>query len=93
MTIPKRVLQRRVVCSAIKLDSKVILGVRHFDAFMRQQIPADTAEDWFRAEQGFVDQFGVFLTREEAMAVALEANQLVRRVGGDSKKLFSENLY
>jgi hypothetical protein len=45
------------------------------------------------AEQGFVDQHGVFLTREEAMEIARAAGQIVRRCGGDSIRLFSENLY
>ena len=48
---------------------------------------------WTRAEQGFVDQFGVFLTREEAWDVASKAGQIVRRVGGDGGCLYSENLY
>jgi hypothetical protein len=43
--------------------------------------------------QGFIDQFGDFMTREEARKVALDAGQVRRRVGGDSERLFSENLY
>ncbi len=46
-------------------------------------------------DQGFVDQWGVFMTREEAMVVALENGQVNAtrddcRVGS---RLYSENLY
>jgi len=47
-------------------------------------------EPW---EQGFVDQHGEFMTREEAHKVAIEAGQIIRRCGGDEERLFSENLY
>jgi hypothetical protein len=33
------------------------------------------------------------MTREEAFEVASAAGQIIRRVGGDDGKLFSENLY
>jgi hypothetical protein len=44
-------------------------------------------------EQGFIDQHGVFMTREEAWIVAEAACQIIRRVGGDGARLYSENLY
>jgi hypothetical protein len=47
-------------------------------------------------EQGFVDQKGNFLSRTEAWQVAQTANQIIRRVGGDTANggtLYSENLY
>jgi hypothetical protein len=52
-------------------------------------------DDWTKSqvEQGFIDQLGVFLTRQEAFAIASERGQIKRRVGGDEGKLFSENLY
>jgi hypothetical protein len=43
--------------------------------------------------QGFLDNKGIFLTREEAHTVAKAAGQIVRRVGGDANRLYSENLY
>ncbi len=48
---------------------------------------------WRWAEQGFVDQFGVFLTREAAHAITWARGQIRRRCGGDAKTLYSENLY
>jgi hypothetical protein len=50
-------------------------------------------EEWLGAEQGFVDQSGVFVSREEAQLIAQESCQIRRRVGGDTHRLFSENLY
>lgn len=89
---------RRVVCAAIHLeDTGVILGPRHYDATMHAAIdlePDDLKEAWrHEAEQGFIDQHGHFLTREEAWVIAEEAGQIIRRVGGDGQRLYSENLY
>lgn len=84
---------RRIVCAAIRNNSgKIICGPRHFDLVMRKQIE-DSMANWKRAEQGFVNQAGEFLTREEAFVVATEAGQIFRRCGGDECRLFSENLY
>lgn len=87
---------RRVVCAAIAYKGLLILGPRHFDTTMRAQIDQTrtaglvASRSW---EQGFVDQYGVFMTREEAWVVAGAAGQIIRRVGGDGKELYSENLY
>jgi hypothetical protein len=43
--------------------------------------------------QGFLDQWGEFMTREEAHGVATRQRQILRRCGGDEGRLFSENLY
>ena len=44
--------------------------------------------------EGFIDQWGVFMTREEALIVAYHANQLGRRPKTRPySKLFSEDLY
>ena len=89
--------QRRVVCAANrdKFSGDIIIGVRHWDAFMHAQ--AD-AQCWCVGEhdQGFIDQFGAFMSRTEAWKVAEAAGQIIRRVGGDdadSGTLYSENLY
>jgi hypothetical protein len=90
-------MDRRVVCAALRSkDGAVICGARHFDAVMVATIVASDpldARKWKQAEQGFIDQHGEFLTREEAHKVATEAGQIVRRCGGDEERLFSENLY
>ena len=82
-----------VVCAANRLASGLIVcGARHHDAVMNEQIRA-AGETHIGEEQGFIDQFGNFLTREDARTIALENGQIKKRCGGDSVRLFSENLY
>lgn len=84
---------RRVVCAAIRdATGQVVCGARHFDPGMHRAIGClmGFTKPW---EQGFIDQHGEFLTREEAFVIAGDAGQIIRRVGGDSGRLFSENLY
>ena len=86
--------QRKVVCAAIKdATGHVVCGARHYDPVMHQQI--DNFKVWEKPiQQGFIDQFGTFLTREEAWVVANAAKQVIKVCGGNSSgKLFSENLY
>lgn len=94
--------QRRVVCAAIRAaDGDVLLGIRHYSADMHKQIEARHDGEKFRhrydADQGFVDQRGVYMTREEAWNVAQAAGQvfdpLACDVGLDGPKLYSEGLY
>jgi len=87
---------RRVVCAANKYGDLMVLGARHFDMTMHNQIkvsPFMMAVPPASWEQGFIDQRGVFMTREEAWEVAHDAGQIIRRVGGDGERLYSENLY
>jgi hypothetical protein len=91
----------RIVCAANQysclLDETnllIVIGARHWDSIMRDhfRLIADRVER--KSEiQGFIDQFGKFYTRQEAFVIAEENNQIIRRVGGDNGKLFSENLY
>lgn len=82
--------QRRIVCAANLIGARIVLGVRHWDALMHEA--AKHADDGPET-QGFVDNFGKFLTREEAWSVALAAGQIIHRCGGDGVELYSENLY
>jgi hypothetical protein len=61
---------------------------------MRAQIETNSAK-WPKnaVEQGFIDQYGIFLSRAEALLVARTADQIIRRCGGDEDALYSENLY
>lgn len=80
-----------VVCAAIRhSNGSIICGPRHFDQTMRAVI-CERSEDWRRAEQGFVDQFGTFLTREEACKIAWARGQIDHTHTGGL--LFSEDLY
>jgi len=97
MTESEQLEIRLVVCAANRrrLDGLVVCGARHFDSIMHAAMKAigEYPESWRDSEQGFIDQFGIFLTREEALVVALNKNQIRRNCGGDSSKLYSENLY
>lgn len=86
--------QRRIVCAAVLVNEHIVCSARHYDPLMLAQMEL-IAEAYSGAnvEQGFIDQHGKFLTREEAWAVATEAGQIMRRVGGDEGRLYSENLY
>jgi len=88
-------MDRRVVCAALRrTDGLRVCGARHFDDVMRDQVKLNGGTvDWIGATQGFIDQRGVFMTREEALEVAKAAGQIRRRCGGDEKRLYSENLY
>lgn len=88
---------RRVVCAAIRSDAGgIICSPRHWDELTRKQAmdrDPNGYRSWLSAEQGFVDQRGVFMSRAEALLVARAAGQIIRRCGGDERELFSENLY
>lgn len=89
----------RIVCAANMLeDGTVIIGVRHFDHLMHQQIQHYLKANGLKninsskTIQGFVDQFGTFYDREEAYVIAERNNQIIRdhdKVG----TLYSEHLY
>lgn len=90
-------MDQRIVCAANKFVDQcgqlyIVLGIRHYDTLMNEAIRR-LPPGMYEKEQGFVDQYGNFLTREEAHVVALKANQITQRCGGDDNRLFSENLY
>lgn len=69
-----------IVCAANKMpDGLLILGARHWDAQMVTTIRAiykDVNQTLGLAEQGFVDQFNRFYTREEADQIAKQNDQI-----------------
>lgn len=94
--------QRRVVCAAIKAsDGELLLGIRHYSPDMHLQIlnRYDGAKFKNRGDEheGFVDQWGVWMSREEAYQVALSSKQLIypdESINGlFGMKLCSECLY
>lgn len=93
---------RRVVCAAIRaFDGELLLGIRHYSRDMHAQIEARRDGEKFKnrrdEDQGFVDQHGAFMTREEAYQVADEQGQIWdwRSCGNglEGRKLYSEWLY
>jgi hypothetical protein len=91
------VFKQRVVCAAARHPSgHIICSPRHYDHIFHQQVgmlPEEHQREWRSVEQGFVDQRGTFLTREEALAIAITQDQIIRDQDLAIKKLYSENLY
>ena len=91
--------RRRVVCAACRSSKSgaIVLGPRHMDAVMRVHVHLTPNHDFHDFdEQGFIDQWGIYMNRQEAWKVAEAANQILYRCGGDEAKggtLYSENLY
>ena len=87
------VTPRRVVCAAMLKEGRIITGARHFDKIMRAQMTASEGIAWWRdCKQGFIDQFGDFMSRSEAWVVAVDQSQIRQEVSSPGK-LYSENLY
>jgi len=87
--------QQRVVCAAIKTHvGQILCSPRHTDQILLNVIMSSgySAQHFRASEQGFVDNFGKFLSRTEAWEVASNANQILYSVGADGT-LYSENLY
>lgn len=89
---------RIVVCAANRYGELTFLGARHFDERMReamQHYNIPTLRSACGEEQGFIDQFGVFMDRKEALEVAKAAGQinLHRPKTRPEDRLFSEDLY
>jgi hypothetical protein len=88
-----------VVCAACRCPDKgtIFVGPRHFDETMWQVIKLVLDQGYNPAvfEQGFIDQRGNFLTREEAMRVVRENGQPfnAERNSGSGDELYSEGLY
>jgi hypothetical protein len=51
-------------------------------------------EDWKFSDQGFVDNFGTYIDREQGWIIASIAKQIIARgFGGDGTYLYSENIH
>lgn len=98
----------RIVCAANLHNNGergefILIGPRHCDSTMREQLSIykvvlseHGVEPSIKVEQGFIDQFGDFHTRQEAWKIAEANGQIYRRCGGDDANggtLYSENLY
>lgn len=94
--------RRRVVCAAVRSsDGYLVLGIRHYSQDMHQQIAEREDGHKFAhrhdEDQGFVDQHGIFMSREEAYKIAEAAGQILRPEacgeGLNGPKLYSEGIY
>lgn len=99
--------RQRIVCAAIrsKTTGRILCGARHMDFVMRQFTVRRRfwlfgrrclRAEWKSPEQGFIDQFGNFLTRSEAYFIAKLEGQVIGRSSSShdyGPTLFSEDLY
>lgn len=102
-------MEEMIVCSAVKGKINnieyIVLGSRHYDKVMRNQISAlNQAYSIVGAifkdtEQGFYTNKERFVSRKEAMKIAIARKQIKRLVGSQhvadlsEQELYSENLY
>lgn len=83
----------RIVCAANRYGDIIVASARHFDSLMRSQIDALDLGYCGDEEQGFIDQFCNFYSREEALEIAIKNNQIKSGETIRHGQLFSENLY
>jgi len=84
---------RRVVCAANRFPcGLVITGARHWDDIMCA-VADRLGIKGGKEEQGFIDQWQNFITREDAVTIVLTHKQQLREVPLEGDFLFSEHLY
>lgn len=90
-----KVKPERVVCAANRFkDGTIVLGVRHGCEIMLATAKKMGYTNLLNTEQGFYTNWQRFVTREEAMMIAREQNQLVHPDGTyNPDVLYSECLY
>jgi hypothetical protein len=81
----------RIVASAILQDGKVWTGKRHHNCI--REIVDKTGIRPVTGQQGFVTDESKFLSREEAMSLAIENGQVVEGKTHHKRELFSEDLW
>jgi len=94
-------LNQRIVAAANRFHFSfakplVVISARHWDENMHHivsNLSEDLMETVVREEQGFVNQYGQFLTREDAWIVAERQGQIRRDLGSAPGRLYSEHLY
>lgn len=80
----------RLTFAAVMRDGEIITGKRHSDCIIKAVRYADWRPPVTQAEQGFVDEEGIFYTREDAVDIAVEASQIS---AGFKGILLSEDLW
>lgn len=91
----------RIVSACNRHGDTLLVGVRHGSDDMYSVVDLFGIGELRRKsspkeEQGFITSKYRFVNRQEAWKIAVEQQQIVRRVGGDTSQggtLYSENLY
>jgi hypothetical protein len=87
-------IKRHIVCAANLVDGMLVCGARHHDPIMREvydRLGLDAIEHIRKEKQGFIDQYGQFVTREDAAFIVKANDQKLRSFPRDI--CFSEDLY
>ena len=95
---------RHVVCAANRYKDLILAGARHYDTVMQSQLAyfSEEVKQHIKDcrlngeyEQGFIDQWGNFMSREEAAKVVkMTGQKLYGNLPLEEKDyLFSEHLY
>lgn len=77
-------VQLRIAQAAYNFNGYIVTGTRHSCPIMQLQMFAignDLLDEWCNLNdmvQGFTDQYGNFLTRQEAYPIAKAAGQIIR---------------
>ena len=86
----------RVVCAANKMaDGTVVMGIRHCCPLMHLNFirMGYDIDDIAESDSGFVDNYGRYLTRQEAYEIAKEKDQYKPWGHHTPGVLYSEDLY
>jgi capsular polysaccharide biosynthesis protein len=89
-------VKRRIVSAATRIEGHVLISIRHWDRPMRElavKLGVDTRST--NNDQGFVDQYGNYLSRSEAYQIVIINEQ---QLNGNLEmegytELYSEHLY
>jgi hypothetical protein len=92
-----KILHNAIICAACKSDKDgtVVTSFRHFDSRMHDKIKLlkNEISEFFKY-QGFVDMYGNFQTRKDALKIFNDNNQYSACDDrGRGNELYSENLY
>lgn len=91
--------QEKIICAAVRLeDGKIFFGHRHphcLEAMNDQLSWLKTRKEIasLAKEQGFMTTKARFVDREEALQIALAADQVLNKEQIRGKSLYSEDLY
>lgn len=93
-------LPELIACSAVKFfninypNLEVIIPcIRHHDSFVNDILDYFAYNEWEESEQGFITNYGRFVDRKEALAIAKANNQIINDIGYEPDELYSEMLY
>ncbi len=89
-----------IVCAAIRFfnicdpDIKITIpSIRHYDVICNTLLDNFAYDEWSEDCQGFITNYGRFVDRKEALAIAKQNNQIKYSIGYEPGELYSEMLY